>query len=580
MIYPYISKIKSIENKENLNICTLLNNEKILLGSQSFVDQEVLCIPKDTILSYEFLQDFDYIYQYVDNDFKVLSYESLDQSFDHIGIPLDYLSFRANLDLEKISKFEPNQPIKGFYTKSKEVLLIAPDYSVDSINYEFIPSSHDEKDEDIYNKSTESQVQHKQVFLTQEQVDKLLEIRNYKEFKEKNINERDWLISIFSHKREMKQDGKGFHVLPPLIPIEGYFNLPANTLPNQPETMLTTAGLYVFNMYVIAAAFKHKIPYINHELNAGALDDLNSDIAGLMLENKLEIKDEVEVYQNNCTFISYLTEMLMPGLSLELLKELPEVEKKKKELVKKFKDEIDAGDAGFYADNIEKPLLDEAKKILENDESWDIYSIKKKPTFDNNYKSNLISVGPIRNSITDGFDIVSNSYGDGIEIDKYQAYCNQLISGTSSRSLATARGGYMTKLCFSAFSNIPLDEVGSDCGTKKYLEMEMTKDDSKFLLYSYIIDPKNSKKLIELTPDNIKDYIGKIVKLRSPLYCIAKGKYCNHCFGNLYNRMGIKNMSLTLNRIGNSVLYISMKSFHDQSIKTFNLNLPHYLKLD
>lgn len=573
MIYPYISKIQSIESFDDFNICKLLNNEKILLGKESFVDQEVLCIPKDTILSYEFLQEFDYIYNYVDNDFKVLSYESDDQQFNHIAIPLDYLSFKADLDLQKVKLFEPNKPIKGFYTNSKEVLLIAPDYSVDSINYQFVPPT-----ESVNNQySTESAVQQKQVYLTQEQVDKLLEIRNYNEFKEKNINERDWLISIFSHKREMKPDGKGFNVLPPLIPIEGYFNLPANTLPNQPETILTTAGLYIFNMYVIAAAFKHKIPYINHELNADSLDTLNSDIAGLMLENKLEIKDEVEVYQNNCTFISYLTEMLMPGLSLELIKELPEVEKMKADFKKKYKDEIEAGDAGFYADNIEKPLLEEAKKILENDESWDIYSIKKKPTFNNNYKSNLISVGPIRNSITNGFDIVANSYGDGIDIEKYQAYCNQLIYGSSSRALMTAKSGYTTKLCFSAFSNIPMDAQGSDCGTKKYLEMEITKDDAKFLLYSYIIDPKDDKKLIELTPENIKDFIGKNVKLRSPLYCISKGKYCNHCFGNLYIKMGITNLSLTLNRPLNALMYQQMKMFHNTSIQTYQLNLNKFL---
>lgn len=579
MIYPYITKIKSIEMKDRYHLCTLMNDEKIVLGTDSFVDQEIFCIPKDTILSYEFLQNFDYIYNYVDDKFRVCSYKSIDNiSLEHIGIPLDFFSIRADIDFEKIRKFDINKPIKGFYTKSNEVLLIAPDYSVDSINYEFIPPTEGEFDENnLY--SRESSVQQKQVFLTQEQVDKLLEVRDYKEFKEKNINERDWLISLFSHKREMKPDGKGFNVLPPLIPIEGYFNLPANTLPNQPETILTTAGLYIFNMYVIAAAFKHKIPYINHELNAGSLDSLNSDIASLMLENKLEIKDEVEIYQNNCTFISYLTEMLMPGLSLELIEELPEIKKKKKELVTKFKSEIDNGDAGFYAENIEKPLLEEAEKILKNDESWDIYSLKKKPSFGNNYKSNLISVGPIKNSITDGFDIVSNSYGDGVEIDKYQAYCNQLISGTSSRALATARGGYMTKLCFSAFSNIKLDEIGSDCGTKKYLEMELTKDDAKFLLYSFIIDPSNKDKLIELTPENIKKYIGQKIKLRSPLYCIDKGKYCNHCFGNLYNRMGIENVGLTLGRIGNSILYISMKSFHDQSIKTYNLKLDPYITI-
>ena len=597
-IYPYISTIKSMEEISNdTYIATLENGAKTLVGIETFIGDTVFCIPEGTILSSEFLNKIDYLYDLVDSDYKMLQYSTEDGSmvFDCVSLPLGFVAFNTDIKYEDVEKYPKHTPIKGFITNSNEELIISPDYSVDPINYKFDPSKYvEEYEEKIDNKetseeeakstedlediqSTEAKKEFPQQFLTPEQIEKLLEIRDYSEFKEKNINARDWIVSIFSNRKEDKPDGKGFEVLPPLIPIEGYFKLPANTLPNQPEEILTTAGLYVFNMFCIASAFKHKIPYINHEMNAKALEGFNNELASLLLDNKIQIKGEIEVFQNNITFISYLTELFMPGISIELLEELPEVKKMKKELVKRYKKEIDAGDAAFYADNVEKPLLAEAKKILSTDESWDIYSIGKKPTFDNNYKSNVVSIGPIRNPITESYDIISNSYDNGVELDKYAAYCNQLISGTYDRSVKTQYGGAKTKQIFAAMGNIITDEPGSDCGTKKTLKMILTKDEAKNYLYSFIVDPKNPNELIELSTERIGDFIGKEIELRSPLYCCSK-KICNKCLGNLYYRLGIKTIGVATSRISASLMYISMKSFHDQSIKTMYIDLKKYLE--
>lgn len=418
----------------------------------------------------------------------------------------------------------------------------------------------------------------KQIFLSQEQIDKLLEIKEYKEFEEKNINERDWLISIFSHRTEKIDGSKKVNILPPLIPIEGYFTLPAKTLQNQPEEIFTTAGLYVFNLYVISAAFKHKIPYINHEMKSGDIEDLNDDLAFLLLDNKIQVKDELEVYWNNITFISYLTEMFMPGLPISYLEESPKITKKKEELVKTFQKQIDEGDAAFYADNVEKPLLDMLKEEMQqDDESWQIYKLGKKPTFNNNVKVNLLSVGPIKNPATESYDIVTNSFDDGVDISKYAAYSNQLISGTYDRSIKTAYGGAKTKQLFSAMSDIILDKPGSDCGTIKTLTMTLEKSMLKDYYYCYIIDPrdKSGKTLIELTPEIIKQFIGQEIQLRTPLYCQGE-RYCNKCMGNLLYRMGIDKVGLITPRITSSLMYISMKSFHDSSIKTTTLDLERF----
>ena len=65
--------------------------------------------------------------------------------------------------------------------------------------------------------------------------------------------------------------------------------------------------------------------------------------------------------------------------------------------------------------------------------------------------------------------------------------------------------GYEGKKLMAAFQGCQLDEPGSDCGSNGYLELTLTKDLTKFFQYRYIIE---GKKLVLLTPENIKDYIG------------------------------------------------------------------------
>jgi hypothetical protein len=93
-------------------------------------------------------------------------------------------------------------------------------------------------------------------------------------------------------------------------------------------------------------------------------------------------------------------------------------------------------------------------------------------------------------------------------------------------------------------------------------------------LYRYIVE---KGKLVLLDDDNIEKYIGKTVKLRSPLYCNDEGHICNICAGELYRMMGMKNVGLISYTIGSSLLNASMKMFHDMTIHTKKLNIEDYI---
>ena len=95
------------------------------------------------------------------------------------------------------------------------------------------------------------------------------------------------------------------------------------------------------------------------------------------------------------------------------------------------------------------------------------------------------------------------------------------------------------------------------------------------LQYRYIVE-KGKLKL--LTPDNVKEYMGKEVNMRTPLYCTSD-KYCNVCSGNQYYMMdGLRNVGLLTNRVGTSLLNAALKGFHDMSLKIVDIDIDKFIE--
>lgn len=138
----------------------------------------------------------------------------------------------------------------------------------------------------------------------------------------------------------------------------------------------------------------------------------------------------------------------------------------------------------------------------------------------------------------------------------------------------TREGGYESKKLSAAFQNVSLGNKDSDCGTSKTIKQEITSKNASLFMYRYIRE--KNKGLIQLTSENIESYYGKIVDMRSPLYCTNK-QYCNKCAGDLYYKLGINNVGIISNRVGTSLLNASLKAFHDMSLKVVELDIDKYI---
>ena len=148
------------------------------------------------------------------------------------------------------------------------------------------------------------------------------------------------------------------------------------------------------------------------------------------------------------------------------------IQKKKDELFKKYKEELDDPSKNMIAaDKIEKELLDYAKSELKNDVSMDMYASKAKGSFSNNFKNIFVMKGAIKDpDPTKGYTVVKSNYMDGISREDYSPMARSLAAGPYSRAKKTPKGGYWEKLFLRAFQHLSLGPKGSDCGTDRTIE--------------------------------------------------------------------------------------------------------------
>ena len=165
------------------------------------------------------------------------------------------------------------------------------------------------------------------------------------------------------------------------------------------------------------------------------------------------------------------------------------------------------------------------------------------------------------------------SLDEGIPPEERYIYADVLTNASASRSLMTRNGGYEAKKLAAAFQGIVFDKKGSDCGTRLTVPLLVTEGNKKLLTDRYIM--VNNRTTL-LTSSNIDEYVGKTVSLRSPMYC-RNPKYCSKCTGELYHKLGIENVGLIANVIGTSMTTLSMKAFHNATVKLKEINYEDYI---
>lgn len=203
----------------------------------------------------------------------------------------------------------------------------------------------------------------------------------------------------------------------------------------------TTVGIWVFNKYFIEPHLFDVFHYVNETINKKTFGRLNSVISQEVLEDRLPLsalQDFMEKTQKTMPYIS----ILAPNYTDKMLTCSKVFEKKKQELLKKYKDGIEKGDEVVLA-KMEKELLDYAIEYMGNDPSMDMFDSGARGTLHNNFKNMFVIKGTVKDpdpNAKQKYKMITSNYIDGIKPEEYALLANSLAAGPYSRAKRTENG--------------------------------------------------------------------------------------------------------------------------------------------
>lgn len=341
----------------------------------------------------------------------------------------------------------------------------------------------------------------------------------------------------------------------------------------------TTVGIWVFNKAFIEKELFDLFGYINKPITSKVFKEINKKMSYAVMEDKLPL-DAIKRYIMKTEKFQPYCNILSTSITENMLSIPKAIAKKKQELLKKYEKELATNDP-IVSQKIEKELIEECKVLLKDDPSVDMINSGAKIDWGNNFKNMFVMRGASKNpdplNPNGDYAIIKSDFMTGIAPDEYAAFADSLTAGPYARAKKTADGGAMEKIFVKALEHLYILPAGSDCGTKRTKTVTLTKDNIDDWMYSYIVESGN--RLEELTSDNRDYYLGKKVKFRYSGLCESEKGICNKCAGNLFTRLGIKNVGVASYVIPASIKLKSMKTFHDSTIKIFDMGDYGYNKI-
>ena len=171
----------------------------------------------------------------------------------------------------------------------------------------------------------------------------------------------------------------------------------------------------------------------------------------------------------------------------------------------------------------------------------------------------MVSKGLIQDANGNLLPPISGSISDGYDAKTYFNASAGARNSLISKALGTASGGYLFRKVLFVLGNVEADRTLKNCGTKLTLDIKLTKDIFSRLRGRYVAIGNDIKPVSE-------DMIGKIIKLRSPVFCRSKG-ICRTCFGDLINQIKSDNVGIVAAQSAFSMAESFMKSV-DSLIQT------------
>ena len=319
--------------------------------------------------------------------------------------------------------------------------------------------------------------------------------------------------------------------------------------------VVTDVGKFYLNELLLVQPFGDLIPYLNERFDPGVLD---RKVAALISDGKVT-RAMYNKYMDNGYWYGEDGSVSTACWSEKSLVTDPNVPKRKKELLEKYKDHLDDP---VVLSSIEKELIAMDKAWLKGDSSEPFYAVAGGKAWKEQRKKMYLLFGlNTAFSKTSGeFEFVADSLSDGWSASTLAVAANDIRRGSYGRGIETAKGGEQTKFVLRIFQEVTATEA--DCGTTRGLKVQLNDQNAKTYVDRYLVDGTL------LTNENIKSYIGKEVTIRSPMFCNTKDGFCFKCLGELLRKAGIKRVGMQAISITAGFTNLAMKTMHSGGVSS------------
>lgn len=342
----------------------------------------------------------------------------------------------------------------------------------------------------------------------------------------------------------------------PLFDVNEKIDLKVGDLKSLKTNITTTYGILITNLLLVEYPYEGLVEYINGEFtpkttNAFAAKALRTNIATMDMHLKFE---------NAISMINCLAPICVPSATERSFTPNQALLQKKRELVELHKDNLN--DPAIIADIQNQIRLLDAE-YLKGDPASRFFITEKG-------KSSRIRTGGIFGGEQDfvdesKFSVMVNSLSEGWKIENLPMMANSIRGASFNRGANTALGGNEVKISARVFQNYKIDT--DDCHTTRYVNKLINKENYQNFVGRYLIG--NDK---ALTKEQLHDLIGKDIKLRSPMRCIAPGtSFCKKCFGDVISNGGI-GLTGMVTQFLSTFLTLFLKLMHVSSISVARYN--------
>jgi hypothetical protein len=334
-------------------------------------------------------------------------------------------------------------------------------------------------------------------------------------------------------------------------------------LPNDAQELETNYGNALFNYTAVAYPFGKKLPYQVGRVSPGQMEDLIIDRLkdtpkeGEPRNDQDIYVDEYLKFTNAMFYLAGFTQLCVPATTKKTMTPAPGIVELKERLLEENKERLH--DPAVIA-KIQEQLIAYDRAYMKGDPGENFLIGRKSFQV---VRSKMFGMHGAETGLSESVDVelIRNSLSQGWDIEKFPAMNNSLRAGSFNRGAQTALGGESVKWLLRASSNIAVTQ--DDCGSRLGNTFHCDGSNFKWLLGFWVIKPSGDE---QVTAENVSNYIGKTVSVRSPMYCkLDKTDYCAHCVGQRLaeNPTGL---SAAISEYGSAFLAIYMAAAHGKQL--------------